>query len=95
MIGTFSDRLLEKLENTSNTSKTKYPLGKHPNNLMPKKTSLGMGSEPIPFGALLPLRSAKYDQPSKGADGRREREARIVVACRLHSKYCMQSMDGK
>ena len=27
-------------------SKTKYPLGKHPNNLMPKKTSLGMGSEP-------------------------------------------------
>ena len=27
-------------------SKTKYPPGKHPNNLMPKKTSLGMGSEP-------------------------------------------------
>ena len=27
-------------------SKTKYPLGKHANNLMPKKTSLGMGSEP-------------------------------------------------
>ena len=27
--------------------KTKYPLGKHTNNLMPKKTSLGMGLEPV------------------------------------------------
>ena len=45
---------LSSSKRTLKPSKTKYPLGKHANNLMPYKSTPGMGSEPVIQSSSVP-----------------------------------------